>query len=217
MSDGRLTESDDASRQALATPERMRRCLRSRGLHRPDGRRHASHDDIDCQNDDDGCTHKRIDHHARHQHRRQTQVHAWVFRGHRDGELTCRPPLPPHRQSGDGEDPDAERRSPRARCPNPRTGRLFEQWQEFEREYVAHRPGARGRPWVGVPINRGSTGRHRIHAWRPSGRHHRSVPPSALLDRPVRLALPFTAQGGLQAARRGRFAAGRYDTCAPSR
>jgi len=37
----------------------------------------------------------------------------------------------------------------------PASGRLFEQWADFEREYLAHRPHARGRRWVGVPINRG--------------------------------------------------------------
>ncbi|MEQ1731188.1 MAG: cobaltochelatase subunit CobN, partial [Vicinamibacterales bacterium] len=37
----------------------------------------------------------------------------------------------------------------------PTTGRLFEQWADFEREYLSHRPSARGRRWVGVPINRG--------------------------------------------------------------
>lgn len=37
----------------------------------------------------------------------------------------------------------------------PTTGHLFEQWTDFEREYFAHRPAARGRRWVGVPINRG--------------------------------------------------------------
>lgn len=37
----------------------------------------------------------------------------------------------------------------------PTSGRLFEDWAAFEAEYFVHRPKARGRKWIGLPINRG--------------------------------------------------------------
>ena len=60
-----------------------------------------------------------------------------------------------YREFGLGAPPPAARELPQTGLWNARSGRIYEEFRQYETDYLADRPQDRDRPWVGILINRG--------------------------------------------------------------